>query len=243
LAAAIAVVFPIATLAQGSTHSAWTETTITKVKPEMREKFERYLKQIVTAYKESGTPWFLTLLTFAGETTEYTTIIPVLKFTDLDGPSVPAAVLGDAKWKSLSRKIDRCYTSQTRRYATPVTALEVNRKDAPAGSYWVETRTRAAQDKLNDYLEWIRNAYRPALEKANVARFQISIAVFGAEGGEIVAMRMLRNLAEIDEGPILTRALGAEAAQAVNAKGSALVLSTFTRILRVRNDLSYLRSN
>jgi hypothetical protein len=72
-----------------------------------------------------------------------------------------------------------------------------------------------------------------------VAGFRVSVAVFGAAGGEIVSMRMLESLAEIDEGSILARALGNDGARAVNAKASGLVLRTSTRILRVRADLSY----
>jgi hypothetical protein len=243
VAAVIAAAFSIASLAQSSAQPAWTSTTTTKVKPEMRAQFEGYLKQVMAAYKKGGTPWFLTLQTFAGDTTEYTTIVPVMKFADLDGPPVPAGVLGQKGWESLSSKIARCYSAQTRQYATPLTALEINRTDAPIGLYWVETRSQAVQEKMDDYLDWLKDEYRPALEKAGVAGFRVSIVVFGSAGGEIVSMRMLKDLAEIDGGSILTRALGSDGARTVSAKGAKLVLATSTRILRVRTDLTYSPSN
>jgi hypothetical protein len=243
VAAVIAAVFSIASLAQSGAQPAWISTTTTKVKPEMRAQFEGYLKQVMAAYKKGGTPWFLTLETFAGDTTEYTTVVPVIKFADLDGPPVPVGVLGQKRWESLSRKIARCYSAQTLEYATPLTALEINKTDAPVGLYWVETRSQAVQGKMDDYLDWLKDEYRPALEKAGVAGFRVSIVVFGAAGGEIASMRMLKDLAEIDGGAILTRALGSDRARAVSAKGATLVLATFTRILRVRSDLTYSRSN
>jgi hypothetical protein len=243
VAAVIAAAFSVASLAQNSAQPAWISTTTTKVRPEMRAQFEGYLKQVMAAYKKGGTPWFLTLQTFAGDTTEYTTVVPVMKFADLDGPSVPAGVLGQKGWESLSSKIARCYSAQTRQYATPLTALEINRTDAPVGLYWVETRSQAVQEKIDAYLDWLKDEYRPALEKADVARFRVSIVVFGAAGGEIVSMRVLKNLAEIDAGSVLTRALGSDEARAVSAKGATLVLGTFTRILRLRPDLTYLQSN
>ena len=243
LLALIATASAIASFAQSSPQPAWISITITQVKPAKRAQFERYLKQVLAAYKKGGTPWFLTLQTFAGDTTEYTTVVPVMTFADLDGPPVPAKVLGQKGWESLSNKIARCYNAQTRQFATPLTALEINKTDAPVGSYWVENRSQAIQEKMDDYLDWLKNEYRPALEKAGVAGFRLSIVVFGAEGGEIISMRMLKDLAEIDGGSILTRALGSDRAREVSAKGAALASAKSTRILRVRSDLTYLQSN
>lgn len=242
LAALILVVaFSIDCLAQGSAQPAWITITTTKVKPEMRTQFEEYLKQVTAVYKKDGTPWVLTLETIAGDTTEYMTLVPLMKFADLDGPSTPGGVFGQEKWGSLSRKIARCYSAQTRQYATPLPALEINKAGAPMGLYWVETRSQVIQEKMDAYLDWLKDEYRPALEKAGVEGFHVSILVFGAAGGEIVSMRMLKNLAEIDEGSILTRALGSDEARTVSAKGASLVLGTSTRILRLRPNLTYQR--
>jgi len=205
----------------------------------MRQNFEGHLKQLMAAYKKAGIPWFLTFENFAGDTTEYTTVVPVMKFGDLDSPSVVVKVLGEAGWEHLSRKMAQCYTAQTRQYATPRTDLEINQKDVPMGIYWVETSILVEPGKMGDYLNWLQNEYRPALEKAGVAHFQVSQPIFGTVAGEIVTMRMLKNLAEIDGGPVLSRALNEEGARAVIAKSVALVSSSNTRIIRVRTDLSY----
>jgi hypothetical protein len=210
----------------------------------MRQEFERYLKELIAANKKAGTLWFLTLETFAGDTTEYTTVVPVIKFADLDGPSgvTPFGVtniLGEGGGDRLARKIARCYTAQSRQYATPQTELEIDNADVPIGIYWVETRTLVAPGKMGDYLNWLKNDYRPALEKAGVARFQVSQPIFGADAGEIVTTRMLRNLAEIDGGAVLSRALSDEQVRAIAARSMALVSSSNTRIVRRRTDLSY----
>jgi len=224
---------------QGPAEPAWTDSTTTKVIPGMRREFEGNLKQLVAAYKKAGVPWFVTFETFAGNTTEYTTVVPVMKFGDLDGPSVVLRAMGEAGWERLSRNMARCYTVQTRQYATPNTALEINKTDVPMGMYWVETTTLVAPGRLGDYLNWLQNDYRPALEKAGVAHFRVSQPIFGAAAGEIVTRRMLKNLGEIDEGPVLSRALNEEDARAVAAKAASLVSSSNTRIVRVRTDLSY----
>jgi hypothetical protein len=225
--------------AQSDVQARWSESTTTKVKPRMRQEFEGYLKQLIAAHKKAGTLWFLTLETFAGDTTEYTTVVPVMKFGDLDGPSVATKALGEDGWNTLSRNIAHCYTAQDRKFSTPQTELEINKTDAPMGIYWVQTNTLVAPGKMGDYLNWLRNDYRPALVKAGVAGFQVSQPIFGAPAGEIVTMRMLRNLAEIDGGAVLSRALSDEESRAIAAKAGALVSSSTTRIVRMRTDLSY----
>ncbi len=114
----------------------------------------------------------------------------------------------------LSRNFARCYTAQTRQYATPQTELEINKTDVPMGIYWVETSTLVAPGKMGDYLNWLKDDYRPALEKAGVAHFQVSRPIFGAVAGESVTTRMLKNLGEIDGGPVLSKALNDEEARA-----------------------------
>ena len=216
----------------------WTLTTITKVKPEMRQEFETCLKQMAAAYKKAGSPWFQTFETFAGDTTEYTTVVPVMKFGDLDAPPVLTKVLGKAEWQRLSGRLARCYTAQTCQYATPQAELEIDR-DVPVGTYWVETRTFVAPGKMADYLNWLANDYRPALEKAGVRRFRVLQPIFGAAAGEIVTMRVLENLAEIDRGSVLSKALSDGEVRVLVAKPTPLVNSSQTRIIRMRAELSY----
>lgn len=239
LITALSFGFSSACFAQSTVQPRWTDSTRTKVKPEMKQEFEGYLKQLMAAHRKAGTPWFRTFDTFAGDTTEYTTVVPVMKFGDLDGPSVVIGAMGQAGWERLSRGTARCYTTQTRQFATPQTELEINRTEVPAGIYWVETITLVAPGRMGDYLNWLRDDYRPALEKAGVARFWVSQPIFGAAAGEIVTTRMLKNLAEIDAGAVLSRAVGDEEARNIAARSAALVSSANTRIVRVRTDLSY----
>jgi hypothetical protein len=205
----------------------------------MRQEFEASLKQVVAAHRKAGIPWFLTLQNFAGDTTEYTTVVPVARFGDLDGPPVVLKVLGEQGWRTLSRKLDRCYTTQSRQYAVRQPELEIDRVDVPIRVYWLETRTLVAQGRVDDYLSWLKSDYLPALQTAGVAHFLVWRPVFGGEGGEVVSSRMLRDLAEIDDGPVLTKALGEAGARAVNAKAAPLVRSSTTRIVLLRTDLTY----
>lgn len=183
--------------------------------------------------------WFQTFETFAGDTTEYMTWAPVVMFGDLDGPSMVARGLGERGWERLSRGIARCSSARNSQYAIPHTELEIHDDSAPVPVYWVETHSLMAPGKLGEYLEWLRNDYCPALKKAGVARFRVLQPVFGAPSGEIVTMRSLKNLAEIDGGPVLNRAVSDEQARAITNKSIALISSSNTTLVRLRTDLSY----
>lgn len=225
--------------AQSDRQPQWVCSTTTRVKPERVREFERCLRDLRGLYKHAGAPWFVTFQTFAGDTTEYTTVTPVMKFGDLDNPSLVTRMLGEADEKRLSRKFARCYTSQTREYATPQVDLDIGTGKAPLETYWVETSISVVPGKMADYLNWLKDDYRPALEKAGVARFQVSRPIFGTAAGEIITMRMLRNLAEIDAGAVLSRGLSDREAREIAAKSVPLVSSSNTRIVRMRADLSY----
>jgi hypothetical protein len=226
--------------AQTDSQARWTDSTTFKVRPEMKDEFEGYLRQLIDAYKKAGTPWLLTFDNFSGDTTEYTTVAPVIKFADLDGPTAAAKVPGQPAFEDLSRKMARCYTAQTRVYSMSRGELGIDQKDAPRTMYWVKTSNQIAAGKLGEYLTWMQNEYIPALQKAGVSQFQLSQPIFGAATNEILTMRMLKNLAEIDDGPILSKTLNEEGSRAINVKYVQLVISATTNIVEIRKDLSYL---
>ena len=72
-----------------------------------------------------------------------------------------------------------------------------------------------------------------------VAWYRASTPVFGGPPGIVETMRRLTNLAEIDGGPIQTRVLGAEGAQALAAKAAGLTRGPAQNtIMRMRPELS-----
>jgi hypothetical protein len=108
------------------------------------------------------------------------------------------------------------------------------------GTLFIQNRTQVAAGKMQDYENWLKNDYKPALEKAGVTVFRVSRPVFGVASNQIETLRMMKDFAEIDGGPILNQKLGADAVRALNAKSNGLVVSSRTTIIRVRPDLSIL---
>jgi len=229
-------------LAQTDASTRWLSVTTVTVIPERRHEFERHLKRLVAAHRKAGTPWLRTWQAAAGNTMEYTVVVPVARFGDLDEPSAAARALGASAWERLHDDLARCALGETREYATPRPELNIDKADAPIRSYWIETVTDVMPGKMIEYLTWLQNDYRPALEKAGVSHFDVSQPIFGAVANRIVTARMIENFAEIDAGPVLARALADDAVRAVNEKAAPLIRVSMTKILQLRQDLSLQRA-
>ena len=227
----------VATCAAQNAPSQWTQTITSKVIPSHRAEFEGYLKQIMEGYRKAGVPWFVTLNNVAGDYDEYSTIIPI-KFADIGTNSLQKA-LGEENYANVVAGIRRTYTSQTRLYSLEMPDQSFHKSGVPYGEYWIETRVLTSNGKIQDYLTWFQNEMKPAIQKGSAAHLMASRPIFGTASGEFRYTRMLSSLAELDKGPYLTQAIGADAARALNAKSVPLVRSTSMRIMRVNSKLTF----
>lgn len=192
---------------------------------------------IAAAYKKTGVPFFVMYQNVAGDMSEYTSVLPIMKFAEMDSPSPLIKTFGEEVFANLVRDLSRCTTSQVRYFSLPMDDLTINK--GPLGELWMLTRTSLNPGKFPEYQAWLKTDYKPALEKAGVTQFRASRPIFGLPGGQIHTIRMMKNFAEIDAGPILTQKLGADATRALNAKTNGLVRAVTTSMIRVRPDLSY----
>jgi hypothetical protein len=103
----------------------------------------------------------------------------------------------------------------------------------------MRTRIPVATGKNADYRAFLKNELKPVLEKGGVTWYRVSTPVFGGPPGTVETMRMLKNLGEIDGGPIQTKVLGAPGAQALAAKAAGLTRGPAQNtIMRLRPELS-----
>ena len=217
---------------------AWIRFSVEVVKPDMVQEFEGYKKQLAAAYKKAGLPVYAVLQNFSGNRNEYTTITYVMKFGDMDNPSPIRKALGDEAFNNLLAGISRCVTSTNWYFSLPWDDVNIDKGGTP-GEYFVRTRVAVATGKNADYRAFLKNDLKPVLEKGGVTFYRVSTPVFGGPAGTVETVRMLKNLGEIDGGPLQTRVLGAAGAQALGAKGAALTRGPNQQtILRFRTELS-----
>jgi hypothetical protein len=233
-AAILAVSLPALCSAQGQ-GPTWLRFQTATIKPETRQEYEGYMKQVAAGYKKAGVSLFVVYQNFAGNMNEYTSVLGIMKFAEMDGASPLVKSLGEEGSANLLSNLARCQTSLTRYFSLPLDDLSISK--GPLGTLLMQNRTQVTAGKMPEYQNWLKNDYKPALEKAGVTGFRVSRPVFGVAGNQIETIRVMKNFAEIDGGQLLNQKLGADAARAVNAKSNGLVQSSRTTIIRVRPDL------
>lgn len=188
----------------------------------MVQEFEGYKKQIAAAYKKAGLPVYAVLRNYSGNRFEYTTATFVMKFGELDSPPPIRKTLGDEAFANLIAGLNGCVTSTTWYFSLPWDDVSID-KGSPTGQYFLRTRIPVATGKNPEYRAYLKNELKPVMEKGGVTWYRASTPVFGGQAGIVETMRALKNLAEIEEGPVATRVLGAAGAQALAAKAAGLI--------------------
>jgi hypothetical protein len=140
---------------------------------------------------------------------------------------------------SLTAKILGSVTSVRRLAALDMDDLTIRTDTKEPAAYALIMFVRVFPGKGPEYQAWLRNDYLPAMKKAEVKNLFVSRNIFGANPDEYVLGRLMEKLGEIDAGPLLRKALGAEGADKVMAKTAGIVASVEYRIYRYRSDLSY----
>lgn len=237
----LAIGLPVLSSAQAPPAPTWLRFTVETVKPDMVQEYEGYKKQLAAAYKKAGLPIYAVLSNFSGNRNEYTTVVFVMKFGDMDSPNPIRKTLGDEAFTNLVSGINRCVTSSTWYFSLPWDDVSIDKAGSTIGEYFMRTRVPIAAGKNPDYRAFLKNELKPVLEKGGVTWYRASTPVFGGPAGTVETMRMLKNLGEIDGGPIQTKVLGAAGAQAMGAKAAALTRGPGQiTIMRLRPELSLL---
>ena len=227
------------TVAFSQTPVNWLSIMTTRIKPEMRTEYEGYVKQISAAYKKAGVPFYVVHQNVAGDLNEYTSVVPVAKFADLDGPPAIQKVLGEENYGNLLASLRRCTVSQMRMYSRTLPELSIE-KGPPNGTIWMWTNYAVNPGKNQEFNAYMKNEYKPAMEKAGTTHYLVSAPTFGGPVNQVSTIRMMKNLAEIDAGPFLIAKLGQEQAAALNSKMTPLARVASRRLIRVRTELSFL---
>ena len=225
-------------IAQTESSPKWSLVTFTTIKPEMRVEYEAWQKQLTAAYKKAEVPSRTVLQTMMGNLFEYVSVVPLSKFADMDGASPVERALGKDQAAAFMRKGAAHLLSVNRVATLSMDDLSIRTESEPS-PYAIVTVMRLLPGKVPEFSAWMKDEYLPAMKKAEVKNLWISQTVFGGDNLERVAVRPIKSMGEIDGGPVLTKALGAEEARKIAARRATLIDSSRLMILKYRPDLSY----
>ena len=74
-----------------------------------------------------------------------------------------------------------------------------------------------APGRNSDYENYLKNDFVPAMKQAGVT-YLVSQTIFGGNSNEYITLTMRDSFADLDKGPVLVQALGAEGAQKLTQK-------------------------
>src|SRR5260370_29043972 len=91
-----------------SPNPTWVSFLSTRIKPDTRQEYEGYMKEISAAYKKGGAPFRAVFQNAFGDLNEYTSVTQIPNLASMEQPSLLVKVLGEDNWAHLSRKLSRC---------------------------------------------------------------------------------------------------------------------------------------
>ena len=216
--------------------------TVVSVKPGMVPQFQEFMKSNTNpALKKGGLKWRAVWqsTTAAGDAFEYALVAPMTKFAEYDGPSVIEKALGapgSAAWQAKAGS----FVNTVRRYIVrtrPDLSNYVARSGPPKIA--VITSIRVAQNRNTDFENYIRNDFVPVMKQAQVG-YSVSQTIFGGDASEYVTLTLREAFADLDKGPVIVQALGADGATKLLQKLPAGTITHIERsIIRYVPELSF----
>ena len=214
---------------------------VIRLKPEMvNDWLEIQRNEVLPAQKKAGVTSRTTLVTAVGNAFEYTIITPFPKWEAMDGDAPLVRALGRDGADKVNAKLRKCILTQYSYMTNRIDSLTI---PAPNALVWRTAVRRALPGKMGEYVAYYRNEVFPALQKAKasgqIAGSTIAIRGAGAQTGEFTTTTYYDKFANLDAGDPVVLALGAEAAQPINAKSAQFATTTQVLIRRRLTDLSF----
>jgi len=218
----------------------WTVVTTTQIKPEFRAEYEAGQKEIAAAFKKAGVPYRIVVQTLLGDLSEYTSIAPISKLADMDEPNPLVKALGEPASARLLKRLGSYLMTAHRTTTLAMPDISINTPVENQADYAQVSVMRLRPGKAAEFISFMKDDYLPVMKKVDVGNLWVSRPIFGGDLNERVMVRPIRKFAELDGGPLTTKALGAEGARKLAEKQGAIVESTRFSIVRLRKDLSYM---
>jgi hypothetical protein len=250
--------FPVATLVAGSLLAVPSSSLgaqapaagvagrayvqVIRLRPEMATEWENLQRtEVVPALKKGGQATRTVLRTQVGNAFEYVVLNPFPLWGGFDTDNAMTRALGAAGAQALQAKLRRCIQTQSSYMATRDDSLSLAAADAGV----VRTTVRRfLPGKRGEYETLIRAEVLPAMRKARemgkLAGYTYMTRGVGAAANEFTETEHFTKFADLDGGNPLALALGGtQAANALNAKRTALATTMQVVVRRRVADLSF----
>lgn len=216
--------------------------TTTYVKPDMVDAWRSINQnEAMPANKKAGTPWRWVFANgpLSGDAFVFVTVVPITNFAQFDQGAAIQRALGPDGAAKYNAKIRPTILSQHQVLQTlqPNASLQSFSGTPPALA--LVSTIDLQPGKGPEFVQITTQEFLPALKKAGVTDYLVFNTNYGGPAGQRSIVQYLPNYAALDQPGAIQRALGQEAAQALNQKRGALVARTENAVYRLVPELSY----
>ena len=238
LAALALLSFPL--VAQNQPAPQILVLTITTIKPDMRQQYEAFQKEVTAAYKKAGVANRYVWQTVMGDLTEYFSSYPIQDFSAMDGESVFVKALGQQKADDLLRRGATMWTSIRRGVLFERPDLSVYKEGTPQIlPLALIFQTTVVPGRESDYEHWLGHESIPANKQGGLKQLWSYQALFNGTS-EYVSLYPMEKMATLNAGqPSWKMEGGRAASDKMEARIHGLVADTKMSIAQYRADLSY----
>ncbi len=214
---------------------------IAQVKPDMLLAYEELMRtEAVPAYKKAGVPWRWMLANMlAGPGFVRVSVLPVTSFAQYDQQNPLTRALGADGAARYNAKLRTMIVTTETFIDTlqPNLSIQSNSQTPPA-ILQVQTML-VSPGRFADFTNIMQSEDIPHYRKLGVKDYWAHNRTFGGDQAARIFVRPLSNFAEIDKGPLLTQAIGADAAAELNARRAAMTTASTIVYYRYIPELSY----
>ena len=222
--AAMLLGFAVPSLAQDE-EPTWLSITYVDVKPEMDTQFQDLLRtHWLPAAKKTDLPFMETWRAGRfGDAFQYAFVAPIRSFAEYDGTPPMLKVMKPEEYAVLYERLRKCVTGVRSVAYIQSPGLSYDHREGARPKHAVVATVRVRPGKEKAYAE-VSKQLMAAFQKleGHPALFTSQV-VFGGNNNDWMHVVMIDSYAEIDKGPPLQRALGAEEAAKFEEKFNALI--------------------
>jgi len=216
--------------------------TVTQVKPEMLQTWQDVIKnEAIPAQRKAGVAWRHTFANGPfGQGFTFVTVQPVTNYAQYDQPGAIQRALGADGAAKYNAKLRPTLVSTHTIVQTLQPNESIQSNSTTPSPLIVVQNIQVLSGKGAEFESILKSDYLPNYRKAGVTNFFVFTTNFGAPNSLVTTVRPISTYAELDQQPgLLARAVGAEAAQKINARRNALIASIETEVYRFVPELSF----
>jgi hypothetical protein len=214
--------------------------TIVQIKPELANEWLEFQKnETIPNLKKSGVTQRSAFATAIGPSFEYAFLTPAANLAERDRDNPIVKALGQDGARAYAQKSRRFIASQR----TSVVRLRTDLMYRPDPSAQlplvVVSAYSIAAGRAADFENYIKTDVIPAHKQLTTAGLVVYQSLFGGDGSEFIVATLAHDFAELDKGPAVRLAYGAERRAAIQRKLAGVVAHVERTVVREVPELTF----